>query len=182
MRVKNMKVIQALWCAGLVAAAVLPGCASSSTRQYVPAAGEATVARFEAMKKLAGRWETAAPPGGQPAVCEFKVIAGGSVLVETMFPGAPHEMINTYSVDGDSIIATHYCAAGNQPRMTLTPGGGTDFAFVSTGVTNLHSATEDCMLDVRIVMDGPDRYKATWRGREKGKIGEHAVFEMTRKK
>ncbi|MFZ4573848.1 MAG: hypothetical protein ACOYN0_05585 [Phycisphaerales bacterium] len=163
-------------------AAVISGCASGTRTAVVPAASASTAQRFESLKQLAGRWEMSMPAGEAPAVCEFKVIAGGSTLVETMFPGQPHEMINMYTVDGDAIVATHYCAAGNQPHMKLAGGSATDFPFVSTGVTNLHSRDEDHMMDVRIVMHTPDHVTTSWRGQQKGKVGEHAVFDFKRVK
>ena len=42
---------------------------------------------------------------------EFRVTSAGSVVQETMFPGSDHEMVNMYSVDGDKLLMTHYCAA-----------------------------------------------------------------------
>lgn len=175
-----MKMLRAA-CVSVMVCVGLAGCAGTGGTRVVPVASPATAARFDAMKKLAGRWEnTETEPGQPPAVCEFKVVAGGSVLVETMLPGTPYEMVNTYSMDGNDIVATHYCAMGNQPRMKLDGGSDTDFPFVNTGVTNLHKAGGDSMLDVRIEMKGPDAYTATWRGRADGKIGEHAVFRMKR--
>ena len=165
-----------------VAGLSLVGCASSQRLEVVPKPSQATVARFEAMKKLNGRWEAVTPMEGMSPVCEFKVIAGGSTIVETMFPGSTHEMINTYTINGDSIVATHYCALGNQPHMKLLAGSDTDFLFASTGVSNLHSKTQDYMMDVHITLAGPDRYTAKWRGQTGGKVGEHAVFEMKRVK
>ncbi len=163
-----------------VAGLSLVGCASSQRLEVVPKPSSATIARFEAMKTLTGRWEAATPMEGMSPVCEFKVIAGGSTIVETMFPGSTHEMINTYTINGDSIVATHYCALGNQPHMKLLAGSNTDFVFASTGVSNLRSKTQDYMMDVHLTLVGTDRYTAKWRGQNAGKVGEHAVFEMKR--
>ena len=118
-----------------VAGLSLVGCASSQRLEVVPKPSQATVARFEAMKKLNGRWEAVTPMEGMSPVCEFKVIAGGSTIVETMFPGSTHEMINTYTINGDSIVATHYCALGNQPHMKLVGGSDTDFLFDQTWIS-----------------------------------------------
>ena len=38
-------------------------------------------------------------------------------MVETVFPGSPHEMVTVYHADGPDLVLTHYCMEGNQPRM-----------------------------------------------------------------
>ena len=59
---------------------------------------------FEKLESLAGTWDaTTLTPDGE------------KTTVETMFAGTQHEMINMYTVDGDALIATHYCSAENQP-------------------------------------------------------------------
>ncbi len=37
-----------------------------------------------------------------------------------MYPGMEHEMTNMYTLDGNTLVMTHYCAGGNQPRMRAT--------------------------------------------------------------
>ena len=49
----------------------------------------------------------------------YKLTGAGSALVETQFPGTGHEMVSVYHLDGDDLRMTHYCAAGNQPRVKL---------------------------------------------------------------
>ena len=39
--------------------------------------------------------------------------------------------------DGDALIATHYCAQGNQPRLKLTPGQGARIRFTFRDATDL---------------------------------------------
>src|SRR5262245_3554359 len=67
-----------------------------------PAAPAATP--FDAVKSLAGTWESDKPQGGAPATIEFKVIANGSAVVETMLPGTAHEMVNMYHMDGEKLM------------------------------------------------------------------------------
>ncbi len=82
-----------------------------------------TNANFEKMKKLSGTW-LSADKAGKPTdqvVSVIKVIAGGSAIHETIFPGQPHEMISVYTVDGPELIMTHYGVLSNQPRMKSDP-------------------------------------------------------------
>ena len=83
-----------------------------------PAAAPAGQAAFERLKTLAGTWDAAMlTPDGDKTTVEYRVVANGTVVQETMFAGSTHEMINMYTVDGDSLVATHYCSAGNQPTL-----------------------------------------------------------------
>src|SRR5947207_11511699 len=73
-------------------------------------------AALDKIKALAGTWKTS----GKPAMSVvFKPTSGGSAVIETMFPGSGEEMINLYTASGDTIMLTHYCMLGNQPRMKL---------------------------------------------------------------
>src|SRR5687768_16020438 len=80
----------------------------------------ASTAAFEKLKALAGTWSaTMLTPDGEKTTVVYRVTGNGSVVMETMFAGSDHEMINMYTLDGDSIVATHYCSVGNQPVLTL---------------------------------------------------------------
>ena len=90
--------------------------------------------QFEQMKKLAGTW-VEADKDGKPTdkvVSVIKVVAGGSAIQDTIFPGQPMEMLSVYHVDKGNLFMTHYCALGNQPRMKADPNskkGTIHFAF-----------------------------------------------------
>jgi hypothetical protein len=135
-----------------------------------------------ALKSLAGTWVSEKPgPDGKPMKLEFKVTAGGSVIHETMFPGHPHEMINTYHVDGDDLIVTHYCAQGIQPRMKLVSYENGVMKFEFKDCTNLKSRDEPHMDGVDIKVDG-DKLTETWMYYQDGKTTGHTSFELTRQK
>ena len=103
-----------------------------------------TNAAFEKLKGLAGTWSAnMIEKDGELTTVEYRVTAGGSVVMETMFAGQPHEMINMYTVDGDSLIATHYCSGQNQPVLKLNAAKSTAdqlvFDFVKVTGTNTKS-------------------------------------------
>ena len=78
------------------------------------------LAAFELFRALAGDW-IAADDGEMykkgDLVARYAVTAAGSAVVETVFPGSPHEMVTVYYSDGPDLVLTHYCMEGNLPRM-----------------------------------------------------------------
>jgi hypothetical protein len=107
---------------------------------------------FDAIKSLVGTWK--GEFAGQSGTIEFKLSGGGSVVVETMFPGSDQEMTNVYHRDGDAIVVTHYCASGNQPRMQLTKMDGMKLSFTYRDCTNL--ASPDAMKMDELALDVKD--------------------------
>jgi hypothetical protein len=88
-------------------------------------------AAFEKIKALAGSHDAnMMTADGQKTKVEYKVSANGSAIFETMFMGEPHEMITVYTVDGNSILATHFCSGGNQPVMRLNAAKSNDTQLV----------------------------------------------------
>ena len=98
---------------------VLVGCQSSSVHR-VHSDPVVTVETMDALSKLEGEWEMVSADGTTGPGSVFVVTAAGSAVREIMFPGHEHEMTNLYHMDGTDIVCTHYCAAGNQPRMVAT--------------------------------------------------------------
>ena len=89
---------------------------------------------YERMKQLVGVWESTSNVGkeGQSVRVEYRLTAGGSAIVETLFPGTPEEMISIYHDNKEELSMTHYCMLQNQPNMRLLNAGADrlDFIFV----------------------------------------------------
>jgi hypothetical protein len=93
---------------------------------------------FAHLKALAGTWRGhAMTPDGPPASVSYRLTAGGTAVMETLFGGTPHEMLTVYTLNGNDVLATHFCAADNQPMMKLDKAQSTPdrlvFSFVSVG-------------------------------------------------
>jgi hypothetical protein len=87
---------------------------------------------FDTMKTLAGVWQgpvTIDPPmhdmGKAPTRVSMKVTSRGNALVHEMkeagVPDDPSKYDNPvtmFYLDSDRLLLTHYCDAGNRPRMT----------------------------------------------------------------
>ncbi len=145
----------------------------------------AAAAELEKLKSLAGTWTGKAVHVSGPAqdtTVTWRVTGGGSAVVETVFPGTPHEMTTVYHLDGDALVLTHYCAAGNQPTMRALPSGDPSviaFDFVrgsnmKPGDMHMHSA--------RLRLAGPDRLETEWVSWSGGKPAGTARFSLARQR
>jgi hypothetical protein len=177
--------MRTLGSAAVVVLIALGGCASgggSSPRVVAPASADQERALLERMKSLDGEWQGENPETHQMAtMCVFKTTSAGSAVREVMFPGQPHEMTNMYHMDGDSLVVTHYCAMGNQPRMRAKGVKGDTIKFEFEDVTNKTSEGQACMGDLRIEFKDADHVVETWRTLGT-KEGEATVIELTRKR
>lgn len=88
-------------------------------------------AAYKAMLKLEGTWkgESNVVPVGKSkdegviseSTVTYRTIANGSSIMATFLAGTPMEMVSMYHQDGpETLIHTHYCAAGNQPSMKFS--------------------------------------------------------------
>jgi hypothetical protein len=122
---------------------------------------------FDAMKKLVGDWvsEEKDADGKQQVMSSFKVTSNGSVLHETLFPGTNHEMVTVYHMDGPDLIATHYCALGNQPRLKYQAGKDPKvLEFKSVSVGNAKSMNDMHMGLAKFTLTDDNHYTAEWQG------------------
>ena len=117
----------------------------------------------------------------------FRLTAGGSALVEVMAPGSPdgYEMVNMYHADGNRVLMTHYCAAGNQPRMeVIATDDENRLELRFESVTNLASPEAEHMHQAEYIFRGDDRLTTRWWSMQDGKVSEenHVTIELKRKK
>ena len=140
-------------------------------------------AAFARLKSLAGEWEgTVMTPDGPPVRVRWEPTAGGSVMRETMFPGTGHEMVTMYHLDGGELVLTHYCMAGNQPRMKLATFTPDEVAFDFTGGSNLDPARDTHMHTGRLFFKGEDSLETDWKEYAKGEPTVSRKFFLTRRR
>lgn len=71
---------------------------------------------FARLGGLAGDWEGTFSNGRHHTV-NYRFSAGGTALVETWALAPGRESLTIYTLDGDALVATHYCPQGTQPRL-----------------------------------------------------------------
>ena len=143
---------------------------------------------FTKLKTLAGSWDgrvTTVPPHpeieGKLMHVSLRVTSMGNALMHEMTgAGRPDDPITMLYLDGDRLMLTHYCDAGNRPRMTgkLAPDGkSVDFEFLdvagSTQYGHMHHAT--------FTLADADHHIEDWTFME-GDKPVHARFELKRTK
>ena len=152
---------------------------ASTTKQSAPVDAEARKSLFSAVSALEGRWEGVAPDGSE-GVTIFEVSSGGSVVRERMQVGTPHEMTNMYSLDGNDLVMTHYCAMGNQPKMRASNFEGGRVAFSFDSVSDLGADDEIYMGEMTLVIHDENRIEQQWRAFRSGEIDSEMSIEMKR--
>jgi len=138
--------------------------AGRARSQAKPASG------FDQLKTLVGTWEAAAPKGGT-LTNTIRLVSNGTALEEIFQSREDDQMVTLYTADGNRLAMTHYCAAGNQPRMeTLAvTGDQKEFDFSFKGITNLTSPNSGYMQHLLIRIVDQDHFTENWTWRENGK-------------
>ena len=137
---------------------------------------------FDKLKTLAGEWE-GTYGGKQPASASFKIMGGGSSLLQILPGDKPgDEMVSVFHPDKTDLLLTHYCSAKNTPRMKLQPSSDPNtLRFTFLDITNQTSLDDGYMQEVAIIFKGEDRHTEEWTWIQDGKR-ETGTFEFTRKK
>lgn len=135
-------------------------------------------ATFEKMKSLSGTWK--ATFHGNETTVKYRVTSAGSAVEETMDPGSDHEMVTMYFLDGDTLMLTHYCAMGNQPRLKLVPTADDKTAsFHFAGGSNI-SANTPHMHALKIKFLNASTVAEEWTAFANGKATPPVAFELHR--
>jgi len=139
---------------------------------------------FKKIKSLAGEWsaESKGEHLAGPTKVMYKVTAAGSAVVQTQFPGTGHEMVTVYHLDGDDLKATHYCAAGNQPRMKLDKKASKpdSLVFAFDGGTNFDPDTDMHIHGFKTNIRDEKHVTEEWESYTDGKKAETTVIEMSK--
>jgi hypothetical protein len=157
--------------------------ADEAMGKAAPAPAEPANPRLDRMKGLAGEWHGTARAGPEKVPgstrATFKVVSAGSAVMLVTDPGTDHEMVTMFHADDGQLLATHYCAARNQPRMRAAgkdEPGKLVFEFVDGTNLKTHPGRME-----RLVITIPDagHHLQEWTFVERGKA-QTMVFDMVR--
>ncbi|HEU4767070.1 MAG TPA: hypothetical protein VFS77_06835 [Pyrinomonadaceae bacterium] len=152
----------------------------------------ATVAAFEKLKSLVGEWEArdGVSYGGKPIRINYKIVSQGSGVMETYTQVGSDliEMVTVYHLDGDKLVATHFCAVNNQVRLRAEPAveGVKELRLSYVDASNLSVSNKEVMKDLVITFQDKDHFTQAWTWRmtnDKGKTkDDKAVYNFVRRK
>jgi hypothetical protein len=151
---------------------------------------------FDTMKTLAGEWEgpvTVDPP--QPDMKDLKPMhislrvtsRGNAIVHEIQEAGTPLDParydhpVTMFYLDGDHLLLTHYCDAGNRPRMTgkVSPDGKkVEFEFLDLSGGNQYGHMYHAMFTT---IDA-NHHAEDWIFMMPGDKPVHAHFDLLRVK
>ncbi len=172
-------------CRGMGSAALLAVVVAASVPADTYAGGDhaapAKAAALDRIRALAGEWE-GTNSKGDPVRMVFEVIGDGSSVMERLIMKGehPHDMLTLYHMDGDRLMLTHYCAAGNQPRMHLASQSDREARFEFLDATGLASPDAGHMRRAVVTFEGPDRISSAWTWFEGGKEQFTEVIRVKR--
>ena len=135
------------------------------------------------LKQLVGTWTGTTTMKGEqmPITVIYRLSGGGSVLMETLHPNTPMEMVSMYHRDGEDILMTHYCMLGNQPRMALRKNENDKIlSFVCKDATGMKSHDEAHMHALTLTIHDENTIEHDWTMQVNGQDDKHAPFSLTR--
>lgn len=158
-----------IWTTGAVAATLFCLGLAQSVAHAADSANTNAAAAFSKLKTLAGTWEATSARG--KVTTSYEVISNGSALAERVNVPGEGDMMTLYHLDGDRLVLTHYCTAGNQPHMqagTYDPASNRiQFDFAGGG--NLSNPNAGHMHSVTFKFAGADTFASNWTFQENGK-------------
>ena len=104
----------------------------------------APAAPWAHLATLVGTWQrTDASTAAQKAFrIRYRLISADTALVEEFGDPAKQPTQTVFHPDGSRLVATHYCAQGNQPRLQLRVEAHDAMVFEFLDATNLRSSSD----------------------------------------
>ncbi len=136
---------------------------------------------FSSIKAMPGIWEQKVPDGRTLRV-SFKVVSGGSAVMSEIMGEGPEDMISMFHLDGPGkLLMTHYCGAGNQPRMQASVSrDGKIITFNFLDVTNLAAPDAGRMQRMVLTLVDENHHTEEWTFLDHGKEMKE-FFDLRRK-
>ena len=137
---------------------------------------------FEHLASLEGQWKGV--QAGTEIQVTYTLTANGSALMEEFRPKNGPMMVTMFSVDGDRLLATHYCSAKNQPQMTteaIADPQAKRVVFSLVRVTGLSSPGDWHNTGLVVTVEDRDHLTQEWTYLSNGETGK-TLFHFTRER
>ena len=168
----------------LVAGVVAPLASQDKTEGGMALRPVPQTPEWQKLRSLVGQWEGSVEEGGktQTTRVDVRMTGDGSAVMHVMDKDGPHEMVTMFHPDGKRLLATHYCAVHNQPRMAMTPApAANQVAFRFVDGTNIEPGDMH-MTGLVITFVDADHHEEAWTSQMGGHDAPPVVFRYTRKK
>jgi hypothetical protein len=159
---------------GLVIALTLIGTARTQSAERPN-----SVLAFERLTSLVGEWRGV--QDGNEITLTYTLTADSSALMEE-FRVAKTVMVTMFTVDGDHLIATHYCSVGNQPQMitaAISDPSAKSFTFSLSRVTGMKTPGDWHNTGLTVMLEDKQHLVQVWTYEHDGKKGTN-TFHFTR--
>ncbi|MGA2978623.1 MAG: hypothetical protein ABSD76_03435 [Terriglobales bacterium] len=134
---------------------------------------------FDLLKGMEGNW-AGKNNQGQPVQVSFRITSGGSALMSEIHGHGPENMITMFHMDDERLLMTHYCGAGNQPRMKVISSDAKSVSFEFFDGTNIGPG-DGHMQHVTFTEPDTDHHVEEWIFLDHGKEMKE-VFTLARVK
>jgi len=141
---------------------------------------------FDLIKALVGDWQGSYEWIGKdrkgPMNAKYYLTGNGTAVVEDLIMEGSPNMTTVYHLDGADLRATHYCAAGNQPRLkaTSTDHNNKSVKFQMVDITNLSSPEAGHVRDLELRLTSANQITILFTFVGSGKESVERI-ELTRK-
>ena len=140
-----------------------------------------SVLAFERLTSLVGQWE--GTQDGREVRLTYTLTARGSALMEE-FRAGETVMVTMFTVDGDHLIATHYCSAGNQPQMmtkAITDPSAKSLTFSLSHAYGMKTPADWHNTGLTVMLEDDRHLTQVWTYEYNGKTGTN-TFHFTRER
>ncbi len=140
-----------------------------------------SVLAFERLTSLVGQWK--GTQDGREMRLTYTLTSRGSALMEE-FRAGETVMVTMFTVDGDHLIATHYCSVGNQPQMVtkaITDPSAKSLAFSLSHAYGMKTPADWHNTGLTVTLEDEQHLTQVWTYEYNGKTGTN-TFHFTRER
>jgi hypothetical protein len=139
---------------------------------------------LEKLKTLVGTWTGKTDMGQGPIdlTVQFRLLAGGSVVEERIFPGTPMEMVTMYFDKEGKLALTHYCVLGTRPGMVLKSSDAKTLRFDFDESCGIKPSQENHMHAMTLTFEDKDTIATSCKAVMDGKPVEAPPTTLKRAK